>query len=82
MQKRYSIISFTAKQIMEAGYTGPMGGRLSGTHYAIYEYGKGLCSLDGGCTVFMMTGKSGKDSIQDIIDAGGFIGNISYRQTL
>ena len=82
MQERYTIISFTAKQIMDAGYSGPMGGAISGTHYAIYEDGKGFCSLDGGRTVFMLQGKRGKRSLQDIIDAGGFVGEISYRQAI
>ena len=82
MNRRYKIISFTAKQIMEAGYSGPLGGTLSGTHYAIYEDGKGFCSLDGGRTVYMLTGKRGRKSLQDIIDAGGFVGEIGYRQTI
>ena len=82
MNRQYKIISFTAKQIMEAGYSGPMGGALSGTHYAIYEDGKGFCSLDGGRTVYMLTGKMGRKSLQDIIDAGGFVGEIGYRQTI
>ena len=82
MGERYRIISFTARQVMEAGYSGPMGGALSGTHYAIYEDGKGLCSLDGGRTVYMLTGKSGLKAMQSIIDAGGFVGEISYRQAI
>ena len=82
MNSQYKIISFTAKQIMEAGYSGPMGGTLSGTHHAIYEDGKGFCSLDGGRTVYMLTGKRGRKSLQGIIDAGGFVGKIGYRQTI
>ena len=79
---RYEIIHFTAKEMMAAGYGGHCGGALKGAHYVIREIGKGLCSLDGGRTVFNLGGRLGKESMQRIIDKGGFVGEISYRQTL
>ena len=32
--------------------------------------------------MYMLTGKRGRKSLQDIIDAGGFVGKIGYRQTI
>lgn len=79
---RYEIRKYTAKEVMEAGCSGTQGGSISGTHYALYEIGKGLCSLDGGRTVFMLVGKHGKDAMQRIIDHGGFVGEVDYMQSI
>ena len=82
MIRKYRIISYTPDQIEKAGYYGPRGGAIRKTHYAIYEDGKGFCSLDGGLTAYVLSGKSGREAMQSIIDAGGFIGEISYKQTI
>ena len=52
--ERFEVVSFTAKQMNDAGYCGQQGGYITGRHYAIRETGKGLVSLDGGRTVFLM----------------------------
>lgn len=79
---RFEIVSFTAKQMMDAGYSGPRGGYITGSHYAIRETGKGLVSLDGGKTVFLMQGRYGKETMQGIIDGGGFVGSVDYMESI
>lgn len=78
----FTIKHFTAKQVDAAGYSGSQGGAVHGAHYAIYEDGKGFVSLDGGKTVFMLTGKAGLKSMKSIIESGGFVGQVDYRHTI
>ena len=75
------IVKFSARQIEQAGYSGPMGGAVRGAHYAL-KGEDGYISIDGGRTVYMLVGKSGKAAMQKIIDAGGFIGVVCHRRTL
>lgn len=79
---QYSIKHFTAKQVEAAGYTGSCGGAVHGAHYAIHEEGKGLVSLDGGKTVFMLVGKTGRKAMEEILKSGGFIGQVDYRESI
>ena len=79
---QYTIKHFTARQLDEAGYSGSCGGAVHGAHYAIEEEGKGLVSLDGGRTVFMLVGKVGRKALEDIIQSGGFVGAVSYREAI
>ena len=79
---QYSIRHFTARQVDAAGYSGKGGGAVRGAHYAIYEEGKGLVSLDGGRTVYMLTGKTGRTALESIIQFGGFIGEVDYVDSL
>ena len=62
-------------------YSGTRGGNITGTHYALFEDGKGYCSLDG-ITPYILKGITGKNALQSIIDAGGFCEPISYLSTL
>lgn len=80
--EQYTIKHFTAKQVEAAGYSGSQGGAVHGAHYAIYEDGKGLVSLDGGKTVYMLTGKTGLNAMKSIVEFGGFVGQVDYRQTI
>lgn len=75
-----NIIKITAKEL-NTKYSGVRGGYLTGTHYALVEDGKGICSLDGK-TPYILKGNGGKNALQSIIDAGGFVGNISYLPTI
>lgn len=75
------IVKISAQELMRAGYCGPMGGSIKGAHYAIRD-GEGYISIDGGKTVYMLTGKRGKAAMQRIIDAGGFIGVIDHMADL
>ena len=79
---QYSIKHFTARQVEEAGYTGSQGGAIRGAHYAIYEEGKGFVSLDGGKTVYMLVGKTGRKAMEEILKFGGYDGPIDYRQSI
>lgn len=80
--ERFEIVSFTAKQMRDAGYCGQQGGYITGRHYAIRETGKGFVSLDGGRTVFLMKGRYGKETMQGIIDGGGFLGEVDYLESI
>lgn len=80
--KGYSIRHFTAKQVSEAGYTGKHGGSVKGAHYAIYKEGAGLVSLDGGRTVYMLTGTTGRNVLESLIKFDGIYGDIDYMETL
>ena len=80
--EKYRVMRFTAKQLMAAGYSGPQGGVVKGAFYAIYENGKGFVSLDKGRTAYMLPGKQGKESMESIIKAGGFVGEVSYRKAI
>lgn len=51
-------------------------GVYSTTGYALYEKGKGFVSLNGGKSPYTPIG--GKSALQSILDAGGFIGEVSY----
>ena len=73
---------FTARQMEAAGYCGPRGGGISGTRYALEEEGKGLCSLDGGKSVFLLAGPSGKRAMEQFIADGGFLNQIAYRESI
>ena len=79
---QYSIKHFTARQVEDAGYTGSQGGAIRGAHYAIYEEGKGFVSLDGGRTVYMLVGKTGRKAMEDILKSGGFVGQVDYRECI
>ena len=70
------MVKITAKEMNEK-YCGSRGGYITGTHYTLVEEGKGFCSLDGR-HAYILKGKSGKEAMQSIIDAGGFIGAIKY----
>lgn len=70
------IMKITAKE-MNGKYCGARGGYITGTHYALVEEGKGICSLDGK-KPYILKGNTGKNAMQEIIDAGGFIGEIKY----
>ena len=74
--KQMKIMKISAKEMNEK-YCGQRGGYITGAHYAIYEDGKGFCSLDGK-KAYILKGNSGKSAMQSIIDAGGFTGNIHY----
>jgi hypothetical protein len=79
---QYSIRHFTAKQVNAAGYSGSCGGAVHGAHYAIYKEGKGFVSLDGGKTVYMLVGKTGRKAMENILKSGGFVGQVDYRQNI
>ena len=79
---QYSIIHITARQVEAAGYSGSRGGAVHGAHYAIYEDGKGFVSLDGGKTVYMLVGKTGRKAMEDILKSGGFVGQVDYRECI
>lgn len=75
-----TIVKITAKE-MNKKYCGPRCGTITGTHYALFEDGKGFCSLDGE-KPYILKGNTGKNALQSIIDAGGFCGSISYLATI
>jgi hypothetical protein len=75
------IVRFTAREVEQAGYSGPMGGAVRGAHYALRD-DDGYISIDGGRTVYMLAGKHGKAAMQRVIDAGGFIGVVYHRDSL
>ena len=79
---KYTIIALKPAQVSAAGYIGPRGGYPKGTHYCLYETGKGFCSLDKGKTTYMLAGREGLKAMERIIETGGFIGEIAYRQVL
>ena len=70
------IMKITAKE-MNKKYCGERGGYITGTHYTLVEEGMGICSLDGK-KPYILKGNTGKNAMQAIIDAGGFIGEIKY----
>lgn len=74
------IIKITAKE-MNSKYCGQRGGHITGAHYALFEDGKGFCSLDGKAA-YILKGNTGKNALQSILDAGGFCGNISHVATI
>ena len=80
-ENNLQIVKIPAKE-MNAKYVGRNGGNITGTHYTLFKAGKGFVSLDGGKTTYILKGNTGKDALQSIIDAGGFCGEISYRQTI
>ena len=75
------IVKIGAKELVQAGYCGPKGGTIKGAHYALRD-DEGYISIDGGRTVYMLTGKLGKADMQRVIDAGGFIGVVCHRADL
>lgn len=79
---KYEIKHFTARQVDEAGYCGSCGGAVHGAHYALYEEGKGFISLDGGRTVFMLIGKTGRKALEEIIQRDGLVGDVDYLETI
>lgn len=74
------IIKITAKE-MNSKYCGQHGGYITGAHYALFEDGKGFCSLDGKMA-YILKGNTGKNALQSIIDAGGFCGSIYHVATI
>ena len=74
------IVKITAKE-MNSKYCGPSGGYITGAHYALFEDGKGFCSLDGK-GAYILKGNTGKNALQSIIDAGGFCGSIYHVATI
>lgn len=74
------IVKITAKE-MNSKYCGPAGGFITGTHYALFEDGKGFCSMDGK-GAYILKGNAGRSALQSIIDAGGFCGNVYHVATI
>ena len=77
---KLQIVKITAKE-MRTKYIGSRGGCITGTHYALYEEGKGFCSFDGK-GAYILKGNTGKNALQGVIDAGGFIGEMKYTQSI
>lgn len=75
------VIKITAKKLNAAGYCGPLGGWITGTHYALFQDGKGFVSLDNK-HVYILKGNVGREALQGIIDAGGFVGPVYYKQNI
>ena len=75
------IVKISAKELVQAGYCGLMGGAIKGAYYALKD-AEGYISIDGGSTVYMLPGKRGKADMQRVIDAGGFIGVVYHRAVL
>lgn len=78
--KKMKVVKITAKEMNEK-YIGIRGGYITGTHYALYEEGKGFYSFDGK-RAYVLKGNTGKNALQSIIDAGGFCGEMKFTATI
>lgn len=74
------IKKISAKEMNEK-YIGARGGYITGAHYVLFEEGRGYISLDNK-KPYILPGNSGKTALQSIIDAGGFCGEVFYKDAV
>lgn len=74
------IVKISAKE-MNQKYIGARGGYITGAHYGLYEEGHGFVTLDGK-RAYLLPGRTGKNAMQSILDAGGFCGEVQFLNTI